>query len=367
MPPHPPGNHPYKEITLQQLRSFCETILRGSFTAAAAALDLAHPTVWKQVHGLEHRLGVTLVEPHGRGCRPTEAGRLLARLASPLVTGIGSLECVFERSRAEAASRVVIAAPPRPLVEDLPECVVEFERRWPQVRVTLNQVRAEEVTAAVASGRADLGLTSNCLPDPDDPRLAFEPGYELEIVLVTPPDHPLARRRHLEARDLCAYPLVNALDSGENHVIRAALEELHTLGIQPSRVEAWDDAVICRYVQLGFGIGLLNRVCGHPPGTNLHLRSMSNVFGRPTVYLVRKKGDPCSGSAHGFAQTVKDLLSRPPADPDASSPGQRKSGAWSRRMGGIRAQRASERRLSFAPPDTTHSGQRHRTPRKRLR
>jgi DNA-binding transcriptional LysR family regulator len=365
MPRRPPGNHPYKEITLQQLRSFCETILRGSFTAAAAALDLAHPTVWKQVHGLEQRLGVKLVEPHGRGCRPTEAGRLLARLTSPLMTGIGSLECVFERSRAEAAARVVVAAPTRVLVEDLPECVVEFERLWPQVRVNLRQVRVEDVTAAVASGRADLGLISNCLPDPDDPRLAFEPCYELEIVLVTPPDHPLARRRHLQAGDLCAYPLVNALDTGEDLVIRAALEELHTLRIQTSRVEAWDDAVICRYVQLGFGIGLLNRVRGHPPGTNLHLRSMSNVFGRTIVYLVRKKGDLCSGPAHEFAQTVKALLSRPPADPDASSPSQRKSGARPGRKGGIRAQRAAEGRASFAPPDSPHLGQQRRTPRKR--
>jgi hypothetical protein len=87
-----------------------------------------------------------------------------------------------------------------------------------------------------------------------------------------------------------------------------------------SCVEAWDDAVICRYVQLGFGIGLLNRVRGRPPGTNLHLRSMGQVFGRPVVYLVRKKGDLCSGPADGFAQTVKALLGRQAADTDASRP-----------------------------------------------
>jgi DNA-binding transcriptional LysR family regulator len=336
MPPRSPGNHAYKEVTLQQLRSFCETILRGSFTGAAAALDLAHPTVWKHVHGLEHRLGVILVEPHGRGCRPTAAGRLLAQLASPLVTGIGSLENVFQRSRAEEAARVVVAAPPT-VLEDLPECVIEFERLWPQVRVALKQVGVEDVPVAVASGRADLGLTSNCLSAPDDPRLEFEPCYELEIVLVTPLDHPLARRRHLQAGDLCAYPLVNALESGHNLVIKAALEELRALRIQTSRVEACDDAVICRYVQLGFGIGLLNRVRVHPPGKNLHLRSMSNVFGRPIVYLVRKQGNLFSGPAHEFAKTVKALLSRPAADPGASSPSPTKRGARSGRKGGIRA------------------------------
>ena len=334
MPPRPPTNCPYKEVTLQQLRSFCETVLRGSFTAAAAALDLAHPTVWKQVHALEDHLGATLVEPHGRGCRPTEAGRLLARLASPLVTGVGSLERVFQTSRAEMAARVVVAAPPRVLVEDLTDCLVEYLRVCPRVQLTLKQVAVEDVTAAVSSGRADLGITASCLPATDDPWLECEPCYELEIVLVTPPDHPLARRRRVHANDLRAYPLVNALDPGQNPVMTAALQELQALRIQPSRVEAYHDAVICRYVQLGFGIGLINRVPGQPSHPGLHVRSMSDVFGRSTVYLVWKRGALLSGPAHEFAQTVKALLGRPAADTHPSCPSPRKSGARSDQKGG---------------------------------
>lgn len=331
MPAHSPKNRAYKEFTLQQLRSFCETIRLGSFTAAAAALSLAHPTVWKQVHALERRLGATLVEPHGRGCRPTEAGRLLAGLAGPLVTGIGSLEQAFQASRAEAEARLVVAAPPRVLVEDLPECVLEFERLRPHVRLTLKQVGVEEVAAAVASGQADLGLTD--LPDPDDPWLAFEPCYELEIVLVTPPDHPLVRRRRVQVRDLCAYPLVNAPVPRQNPVMAAALKELYALRTRPSRVEAFYAAAICRYVELGFGIGLITRVSAHPPQPNLHERSLSGVFGRPTVYLVRRKGTLQPGPAHEFARTVKAMLSRPAAGPNAPGPSRRKSGPRSDRKG----------------------------------
>jgi DNA-binding transcriptional LysR family regulator len=108
MAARPPRNHLYKQVTIQQLRSFCETVRLGSFAAAAAALELTHPTVWKQVHALEQRLGATLVEPYERGCRPTEAGRRFARLAGPLVAGIGSLERVFQSARAEAAARIVV-------------------------------------------------------------------------------------------------------------------------------------------------------------------------------------------------------------------------------------------------------------------
>jgi DNA-binding transcriptional LysR family regulator len=337
MPQRLPRNHAYKEVTIQQLRSFCETVRLGSFTAAAAALELAHPTVWKQVHALEHHLGAILVEPHERGCRPTEAGRRFARLAGPLVAGIGSLERAFQASRAEAAARIVVAAPPRVLVEDLPECIVEFERLWPQARLALMQLGVEDVSAAVASGRADLGLTDSCLLDTDDPGLACEPCYELDIVLVTPPDHPLAGHRTVQPHDLCAYALVNAPVPNGNAVLAAALAELHALGIQPSRVVGYYNAVIRRYVELGFGIGLIPCLPRRPRDPAFHERSMSDVFGRPTVYLVWRNGTIESGLAREFAKTVKALLSRPAADPVESSPSRRKSGAPSSQKGRTRS------------------------------
>src|SRR5262245_50779630 len=136
-----PASHVYKEVTLQQLRSFCETVRLGSFSAAAAALGLSHPTVWTQVHALERRFGTKLVEAHARGCRVTEAGHMLAEMAAPLVTGFGSLESSYRAAQSEVGTSLVIAATARILVEDLPDCVVEFERRRPHVQLTLKELR----------------------------------------------------------------------------------------------------------------------------------------------------------------------------------------------------------------------------------
>src|SRR5262249_31721536 len=123
MPSRP--SRAYKEITLQQLRSFCETVRLGSLTAAADSLGLARPTVWKQVHALEPRVGMKLAEPHPRGCEPTEMGRALAELASPLVTGIGSLRQALQSSHSRRKAHLTVAASPRLLIEDLPPCVAE--------------------------------------------------------------------------------------------------------------------------------------------------------------------------------------------------------------------------------------------------
>lgn len=298
----------YKEITFQQLRSFCETARLGSLTAAAKSLDLAHPTVWKQVHALERELGTTLVEPHGRGCRLTEAGRVLAELAEPAVLSIASLKRNFLERLDQTDTRLVVASSPRVLVDDLPECVVEFERRHPQVRLTLKEIHIQGITESVESGEADVGLTTE--PSIDHPRLEFEPGYQLEVHLITRDDHPLARKRTVRPEDLLPYPLVNAPAAFPNPVINERLAQLGLFRSEPRRVEAYYAAAIRRYVQMGFGIGLMGGLPGRLPQPGFHERSMARYFGGSVVSLVWRKGAPRPASAAAFAETIKNVLGR---------------------------------------------------------
>src|SRR5262245_24285999 len=183
----PASRHAYKEIRLQQLRSFCETARLGSLTAAAASLGLAQPTVWEQVHALERIFGITLIEREAHGSRLTKAGQLLAKLAAPLVAGIDSLPAQLHEAQSAAETWLAVASTQRILVEDLSRPVAEFERRHHPVQLRFLEMGIDKVAAAVESGEADLGLTSE-RPDPDSPWLAFEPAYELDLILVVPRD-----------------------------------------------------------------------------------------------------------------------------------------------------------------------------------
>src|SRR5579871_1579621 len=138
----------YKEVRLQQLRSFCETARLGSLAGAAAALELAQPTVWEQVHALEREFGEKLVEPHGRGCRLTEAGRVLAGLAAPLVAGVDALKGRFESDRQAVDTWLTLATTQRVLVEDLPDVIEVFQRRRPHVYLRFLELRGDRIAAA---------------------------------------------------------------------------------------------------------------------------------------------------------------------------------------------------------------------------
>ena len=314
-----PDRHLYKELSLTQFRCFCESVRLGSFKAASKSLGLSHPTVLSQVHALERHLGARLIETHARGCRPTADGRVLVAMVAPLVGAFDSLERTFQEVRGQEVQRLIVASTPRVLVEDLPPCVAEFSRQWPRVHLTLEELRMEEIPGAVEHGKADLGLTITDSPDPGNDWVAFEPAYDLEVVLVMRPDHPLARRRKVSARDIAAYPLVNARPGVLDPVVSVALRMLNAFQAEPRQVEVTYSAAILRYVELGYGIGLTLRVPSHPPHPGLCERSLSRELGLVTVHLVWRKGVLVAPHARAFADLVKEMLNRKPHRPGTRS------------------------------------------------
>ncbi len=324
-------SHSYKDLTFQQLRSFCETVRLGGFAAAARAREQARPTVWQQVHALERRYGVKLVEPYARGCKLTEAGRILAGLASQVVTGVDSLDRTFQTALAKTTRRLVVATTPRVLVEDVPSCVEAFERRWPEVQLTLMGMRTEELATAVESGKADIGLGVVLDADipyatvgPADelqrttPWLVYEPVYQLERILIMPLGHPLAKQRTIRLRDLRRYPLVNAPSSFADEIVRLALERIGAF-VAPRRVEVFYGPAIKRYVEMGYGLGLTLRVPSHPSDPRFHERSMRRDFDLVTVYATWRRGALQSPEQRDFVEQVKTVLGQPPGASKASN------------------------------------------------
>lgn len=267
----------------------------------------AQPTVWEQVHALERALAATLVRRQAHGCRLTPAGARLVELVAPVLTTIDSLKRHLAEAEGHSETRFTVATNQRILVEDLPEVIVQFEQRQPRVRLRLLEQRIDQVAAAVDAGEADVGLTS-VLPTPASPRLLVAPAYEVDVNLVVPRDHPLARRRTVRPRDLLGWPLVNSAASFSDPAMRATLEKAGIFQTQPRRIEASFPHVVRRYVELGFGIGLVMGLPTRTIAPSLHERSMSRYFGRLMIYLVRRKGDLNDALVEAFAGTLQAVL-----------------------------------------------------------
>lgn len=301
-----PRRKAYKEVRLQQLRSFCETARLGSLAAAAVKLGVSQPAVWEQVHALEREFGVPLIEPFGRGCRVTELGRFLAERADPLVAGIDSLKRLVKEYQGEGNTLLTVAAPQRILVDDLPEVVGAFLKKQPNVRLRLLERRTHEVGETVEVGLADLGLDNN-VHDAANPRLECQPAYELDILLLTPKGHPLSARRSIRLEDLRRYPLLNAIDDFSRPEIVERLRALGVFDTPSRRLEVNTTAVIRRYVEMGLGLGMVFGRRSQVPDPRLHVHSLSRFFGRGVISMNWRRGISLTAAAQAFTSTIREL------------------------------------------------------------
>jgi len=302
-------NPPYKDLSLQQMRSFLATAQRGSFAGAARELGLAQPTVWKLIRSLESSFGVRLVERHARGCRLTGEGRLLRQLVRPLVAQFDALRGQYDEALVREARQFRVAATPRIIEEDLPGGVRAFERRFPDVQLTLRTATDEGVADWVEGGECDVGLSELSGTAFSNPRLSFEAAYTLDMLLVTPRRHPLAGRPRVRPEDLRRHPMVTAPDAFRDPRVRALLLK-HRVFERPARVGVFTGAGIRRYVALGFGIGLVGGVLSPEmrrglARQGLAARPMTRYFGRVVIYSIRRTDVAPDRTSTGFMQAVK--------------------------------------------------------------
>ena len=169
-------------MTLQQLQYFLAAVEHGSFSAAAAALYLAQPSLSEQVRRLEGELGVRLFTRVGRGLALTEAGRALRPHAERVLAAVEqAAESVAEVRELQGgtASFGTFGGAWHYMLADLVE---DFRSRHPDVRIRLVGQNSSEVADAVRSGELEAALVF--LPI-DDRGLDVRPALQDEILFAS--------------------------------------------------------------------------------------------------------------------------------------------------------------------------------------
>jgi LysR family glycine cleavage system transcriptional activator len=127
----------WKELpSLNSLRAFSAVAECGSYTGAAARLNVTHAAVGQQVRGLEQWLDIKLVSKAGRGIELTGPGILLAR---ELELGFEIIGRGVDRLCKEQAARPVqVTMPPAFAVEWLMPKIAEFQQLHPDITLMFN-------------------------------------------------------------------------------------------------------------------------------------------------------------------------------------------------------------------------------------
>ncbi|GBQ29841.1 LysR family transcriptional regulator [Gluconacetobacter azotocaptans] len=122
--------------SLDDLRAFAAVVRLGSVRAAATELALTHGAVSRRASKLAAELNLTLLEPDGRGVRPTRDGARLARAASDALNGIAA--ALAEIRSSAAAPPIVLSCERSLAMRWLIPRLSDFQDRHPGIDVHLS-------------------------------------------------------------------------------------------------------------------------------------------------------------------------------------------------------------------------------------
>lgn len=149
-----------RRLNLDQLHTFTEVVDAGSFSAAAARLDLSQPAVSLQVRQLEQRLNVRLIERVGKRLKPTPAGSALLEHAVRIDAAVEDAMQALSTHAQGVAGEIAIGTGATACIHLLPPMLRAMRRRYPALDIRVSTGNTDDVVAAVAENRLDVGLVA---------------------------------------------------------------------------------------------------------------------------------------------------------------------------------------------------------------
>jgi DNA-binding transcriptional LysR family regulator len=191
-------------MDIHDLRVFAAVSRHMHYTRAAKELGLSQPAVSARIAFLEKDLGVRLLQRAGRGMALTPAGEVLSVEAAKVLARVDAAREAVEEVKGLLRGRLRIGSSTTPGIYIVPRAAARFALAYPAVSLEVRMGNTLAVEEAVLRGDLHVAVVGGHLASRE---LHAEPLCDDEIVVVSAPQHPLARRKGATLDDLLEHPL----------------------------------------------------------------------------------------------------------------------------------------------------------------
>jgi DNA-binding transcriptional LysR family regulator len=306
-----PGDLPC--LSTDQVAAFVELARQGSLRRASRVLHITEQGVRSRLLTLERRLKVELyrkVQGMRQATPLTQQGQQFLPHAIAFLERAGELAELFATNA--GPKDVHVAASQYLLRYVLIDAVRRFHRRFPQIRVRLSVHNEQQIEAALLrDSDVALGVAAPYEPSTE---LEYRHVFSMRWSLITPPAHPLARRKRLTLRELVDQPLIvfERGSTGRQHV----LDAFHDRGLSPQiQMETTTTEIVIRMVEAGLGIAIVPLLPSGvvTRGCKIAVRDLVDPIRPIHSGILTRRGDALPAAAREFIQFVQSYQGRGPA------------------------------------------------------
>lgn len=289
-------------MNLNQLKIFYLAAKKKNLSLAAEELFITQPAVTKGIQRLQEFYDMKFVDHIGKQLVLTDAGEVLYEIAEKIFELESKAEESIRDFQQRKRGRIRILSSESFGDYYLPRIIIPFSKAYPLVRIKMNILPTEQVIEHTATLNNDLGFISYPI---EHKKLLVKEILEDELVIITPPNHPLARHKglspgHLEDQILIMHETGSApRNAFENYIRKNELEvEVH--------LELSSNRAIKRAVEDGLGIALISRKVANEEIVNKRLMAipLSDPSMTRRFYMVHHKDKYLSESLQNFMEMV---------------------------------------------------------------
>jgi DNA-binding transcriptional LysR family regulator len=277
-----------------------------SFSQAAELNFVTQSAVSQQVRTLEDKFKRRLLERvrGRRDVRVTGEGRTFYEESRKVLDAYKHLQESMRALDGSVSGVVRVATVYSIGLHELPQVVRRFMALYPLAKIDLEYSRTTRIVRDVLDGSVELGIVAY----PETRRgLMIVPLQGDRLVLICPPDHPLAGRDRVSAADLQNQDFV--LFERDIPTRRATDRILRSYGVNIHRVAEFDNIeTIKRAVEVGFGVAIVPRpsVLDEQKSGQLAVAALVEPEWTRSVGIIHRTDRTLGVAAQKFIELLKD-------------------------------------------------------------
>lgn len=246
-------------MDIDKILRFCAIVDYGSMSKAAEALYCSQPALSKQIITLEKEIGYPLFNRNGKKMTLNENGRLLYTFGRHLEKDFNQLKSDLYALNCSSRREVCFGATNYIGTYLLPSILMDFKKSHPDIPVSftlnffpniLEMLNQDVISFALMpdDGETVYSNTYTCYPFCDD-----------QMVVVFPPNHPLADCDYITPTELEKYPyLISQIQSATRKFILTRLE--HSNVQLKNIINMYNTETIKQSVINGMGVSILSKI-----------------------------------------------------------------------------------------------------------
>jgi DNA-binding transcriptional LysR family regulator len=281
-------------MELRHLRYFVALAEELHFGRAAARLGISQPPLSQQIKILEEDVSARLFDRTNRRVELTQAGRLFLPEAQAILERAERAASVAERAgRGEVGELRIGMFPSAPLTEVVGGAILAFRRRFPDVRLVLNELESGQQTLGLLEKTEQIAIIRSAAKPKLPADLIARELFREAFVLIMRVDHPLAvRQGKVAIAELADEPFVFYGDRMGRTLPHQVLALCRAAGFEPRISQlANANATIIGLVAAGLGIAVIPEAMRQLQHKAVVSRPIDGAGAATSVWILRRRQD----------------------------------------------------------------------------